>query len=54
METTLPYDLGWLAAAAYALGPFGAAVLLLTEFESDYLRFHAYQVCTSYLQIARS
>lgn len=44
LETTLPYDLGLLAAAAYALGPFGAAVLLVLEVESDYARFHAYQV----------
>ncbi|TNY19826.1 hypothetical protein DMC30DRAFT_399283, partial [Rhodotorula diobovata] len=31
------------AAGAYALGPFGAAVLLVFEIESDYVRFHAWQ-----------
>ncbi|GAA5912635.1 hypothetical protein JCM8208_004798 [Rhodotorula glutinis] len=31
------------AACAYAFGPFGAAVLLVFEIESDYVRFHAWQ-----------
>ncbi|GAA6054750.1 hypothetical protein JCM3770_000924 [Rhodotorula araucariae] len=31
------------AAGAYALGPFGAAALLVLELESDYVRFHAWQ-----------
>ncbi|BGP44448.1 hypothetical protein JCM10450v2_000262 [Rhodotorula kratochvilovae] len=31
------------AAGAYALGPFGAAALLVCEIESDYVRFHAWQ-----------
>ncbi|BGP36361.1 hypothetical protein JCM10449v2_000262 [Rhodotorula kratochvilovae] len=34
------------AAGAYALGPFGAAALLVCEIESDYVRFHAWQVRT--------
>ncbi|GAA5997188.1 uncharacterized protein JCM10292_000086 [Rhodotorula paludigena] len=31
------------AVGAYALGPFGAAALLIFEIESDFVRFHAFQ-----------
>ncbi|BGP52656.1 hypothetical protein JCM8202_004815 [Rhodotorula sphaerocarpa] len=41
-ETTL-YRHDWEATACYALGPFGAALLLIFEVENDYVRFHAYQ-----------
>lgn len=34
----------WQSAACYALGPFGAAAMLVFEIENDYVRFHAYQV----------
>lgn len=44
METTIPYDLARLAAAAYLLGPLGAALLLVVELENDYVRYHAWQV----------
>lgn len=38
------YRHDWEAAACYALGPFGAAFMLIFEVENDYVRFHAYQV----------
>lgn len=34
----------WESAACYAVGPFGAAAMLVFEIENDYVRFHAYQV----------
>ncbi|ORY90115.1 hypothetical protein BCR35DRAFT_299656 [Leucosporidium creatinivorum] len=43
LETTLHYDLGLLGAAAYALGPVGAALLLVREVENDWVRFQAWQ-----------
>ncbi|KAK4055174.1 hypothetical protein OIV83_000454 [Microbotryomycetes sp. JL201] len=52
LETTLGYDLARLAALAYALGPLGAAFLLVFEVENDYARFHAYQsalLCGAFL-----
>ena len=39
------YDLE--GAAAYALGPIGAAVLLVMEVENDWVRFAAWQVSTT-------
>lgn len=42
-ETTM-WRHDWEAAACYALGPFGAAFMLIFEVENDYVRFHAYQV----------
>ena len=42
-ETTM-YRHDWEAAACYALGPFGAAFMLIFEIENDFVRFHAYQV----------
>ncbi|GAA5923096.1 Sds24p [Sporobolomyces koalae] len=42
-ETTLEFlRLPWLAALAYALGPFGAVFLLVAEVENDFIRFQAY------------
>ncbi|GAA5959945.1 hypothetical protein JCM8115_004468 [Rhodotorula mucilaginosa] len=41
-ETTM-YRHDWEAAACYALGPFGAAFMLIFEIENDFVRFHAYQ-----------
>jgi uncharacterized membrane protein len=38
------YRHDWEAAACYALGPFGAAFMLIFEVENDFVRFHAYQV----------
>lgn len=32
------------ALACYALGPFGAVLLLVYETENDFVRFHAFQV----------
>ncbi|KAM0793510.1 hypothetical protein ACM66B_000949 [Microbotryomycetes sp. NB124-2] len=54
LETTLGWDLARLAAFAYALGPFGAAYLLVFEVENDYARFHAYQsalLCGTFLVV---
>ncbi|GAA6064470.1 hypothetical protein JCM10212_001819 [Sporobolomyces blumeae] len=42
-DTTLNLKLEYLAAIAYALGPFGAVFLLVFEVENDYVRFHSYQ-----------
>ncbi|GAA5957643.1 hypothetical protein JCM21900_000778 [Sporobolomyces salmonicolor] len=41
-ETTM-WRHDWEAIGCYALGPFGAALLLVIEVENDYVRFHAYQ-----------
>lgn len=48
------YRHDWEAAACYALGPFGAAFMLIFEVENDYVRFHAYQVRVARLLIALS
>lgn len=53
-ETTM-YRHDWESAACYALGPFGAAFMLIFEVENDYVRFHAYQVGGPvFLSIART